>query len=84
MWDLLIDSTGSSILELSARAVSGTAIMLFVLFVLAGIFKRSESVKQYIFTLILAIILIASGILFITALVHMQDGVLAFSGGVNV
>lgn len=84
MWDLLIDSAGTSIIELSARAVSGTAIMLFVLFVLAGIFKRSESVKQYIFALILTIILIASGILFITALVHMQDGVLAFSDGANI
>jgi hypothetical protein len=82
MWDLLIDSAGTSILELSARAVIGATVALFMLFVIMGVFKRNETIKQYVFVLALTVILIASSILFITALVHMQDTVLVFNSGV--
>jgi hypothetical protein len=82
MWGLLLDTAGSSILELSARAIAGAVVSLFILLLLANIFKRNEDVKQYIFVLVLAVVLLASTILFMTALVHIQDATLVLAKGV--
>ncbi len=82
MWDLIIDTAGASILELSTRAVGGGAIALLFLFLLAGLFKRNADVKQYCFVLIVIIILLVSGVLFATALVNMQETILTATNGV--
>lgn len=73
MWDLLLDTAGSSILELSAKAIVGSVIVVFVLLILGAVLKRNKTVRLYIFILILAIIFSASVLLFLTAIVHMQD-----------
>jgi uncharacterized membrane protein len=73
MWDLLVNTAGSSILELSARAIIGSAVALFVLLILASLFKHSKVVRLYIFIMVIAIIFTASTLLFVTALAYMQD-----------
>ena len=81
MWDLLVDTAGSSILELSARAIVGSTIVIFVLLVLAAVLKRNKVARLYIFIVSAAIIFTASILLFITALEHMQDtGVIGVIG----
>ena len=49
MWALLVDSAGSSILELSIRAIIGAIVALFILLLLASVFRRNEEIKQYAF-----------------------------------
>jgi hypothetical protein len=72
MWGLLFDS-GSSILNVSIRTISGSLVAIFILLLLATVFKRHEDVRQYIFVVILAVIFLTSTLLFMTALVHLQN-----------
>ena len=81
MWDLFVDTAGSSILELSVRAIIGGVVVTFILLVLATVFKRNKAVQLYVFILLIAIIFSASALLFLTAIVHMQDtGVISLLG----
>ena len=73
MQDLLIEAIGTPIIELSTRAIGGGAIALLALLLFANMFKRNEELKQYFFILILLVIFVVSGLLFITAMVNMQD-----------
>jgi hypothetical protein len=73
MGDLLVAGTNSTIVDLSSRAIFGATVTLFVLLLLNALFKKNAEVKKYLFVLTIAVILFATTVLLVTALVNIQD-----------
>jgi hypothetical protein len=72
MGDFLVAGTNSTIVEFSSRAIFGAVAALFVLFLLNSLFKNSE-VKKYLFILVIAVILLATTVLFVSALATVRE-----------
>lgn len=63
----------SSVVMLSAKAIAGAVITVFLILILNSLFKKNHEVKRILFFLLVSVILITSIILFTTALDNIQN-----------
>ena len=62
----------NTVTDLGSRAVLGTIIMVLLLIMAAGLFRRSDYAKRIIFILVVSVVLLTSTLLFMTALNNIQ------------
>lgn len=61
------------ITNLSTRALAGTCVVLAFLLLFTALFHRNRQVKDILFMLVVAVILLTSTVLFTTAIMHIQQ-----------
>lgn len=73
MGTAFLATASSTVTDISARTIVGTALALIVLLVMFSFFRQYPRVRYIIFILIVIFILTATSILFTTALTHVRS-----------